>query len=510
MMSERRLIIGFLLFVPILYANSIGGDFIFDDIFLVRDNPYLGSFADFISYFTSGTRELGGRPVRLTSLYLDTLIFGKSNVGYHISNILYYMIYCTLVYFFSARLFRDRFLALAVTLLFVAHPLHTEGVAYISGKKDVLGGIFSVASLISYDRYIQGYHKRDALLTILFFLLAMGAKEIYAILPLLFLTMNFFRGVPLRNQRIFHLSLLTVASVFVIYVIFVRNIVFFDYLHPIPVYGDDKGVNFPTAIKICGLILSLNFFPFDLSADYTFNVVKRIDFSDWAFFLSTSAILFMGLGILLLRSRQKEISLGLLWLLVCLLPVCQLVPYPEIISERSLILLSFGSCVILACLISRLPKKWAIGILVSVLAVFSVTTIRRNLDWRDEFSLWRATAKQHPDCARARYNFGIALATKKEFRAAEQEFRASLAINPPDLITVPDYSMDALLNLGNVYAFRGDFVRAKDCYQEVLRHDPEHRLALSNLNTLERLEEEGEAIKRYESIPRSIRRHIQE
>jgi hypothetical protein len=489
MMSERRVIIAFLLLAAILYVNSVGGDFVIDDTFLVRDNTYLDSFSKFASYFTSGTRELGGRPVRLASFYLDTMIFGKNHIGYHISNILYYMVLSTLVYFFSRRICPDRFLAAAVTLLFVAHPLHTEGVAYISGRKDVLGGIFGFASLICYDRYMGAQRRRDGLLTVLLFLLAIGTKEIYAVLPILYLALSYYRGSPFRKQKVFYIAVISGVTIFLLYVIFLRNKVFFDYTHTIPVYGDNKGVNFPTAIKICALILYLSFFPYHLSADYTYNAVKRIGFTDPTFYISFCALLLLALGVLLLRSRHRAICFGLLWLLVCLLPVCQLVPYPEIISERSLMLLSLGSCIILAWLLKCMPRNWALGGLLIILTAFSATTIRRNLDWQDGLTLWQATAAQHPRCARARFNLGVELAEVGKLNAAEREFKASLTINPPELTTVPDYSFDALLNLGNICALRGEYKKAKDLYEEVLHYNPKSQLALQNLRAVEGWEE---------------------
>ncbi|MFH0812042.1 MAG: tetratricopeptide repeat protein [Pseudomonadota bacterium] len=486
-MSNKRFIALCCVFIITLYTNSLTGDFLFDDLFLVRDNSHLESFSQFLSYFTSDTGEFW-RPVRLASFYLDTTLFGKSTIGYHISNIFYYTLFCILAYFFCQNLFNNRKLAIIVTLLFIAHPLHTEGVAYISGRKDILGGLFSFASLISFLRYTQQDSKKHLLLTILFFLLAIGAKEIYAILPLLFLAIEYYQKGTIRKHLLFYGVWFTGAVLFVLFIILIRNRVFFDYLHVIPVYGNNQGVNFPTAVKIGGYIFFLSFFPFPLSADYTFNAIKRINLLDPSFFISGGVLMLCALGAYYFRRKQKEVAFGLVWMLICLLPVSQIVPYSEIISERSLIFLSFGACLLAGVALMNLPKPYTVGVLVVILVLFSVTTIRRNQDWHDELSLWGATVKQHSDCARARYNLGIALARHKQFQAAEKEFRASLAINPPELVTVPDYSYDALVNLGNVYVCLGDFSRAKKMYQGVLKYDRDNRLALKNLRIINRLE----------------------
>lgn len=477
----------FALFAFALYAQSVTGEYVFDDVFLIRDNPTLESVSQFISYFTSGGKEFN-RPIRLASFYVDTALFGKNTIAYHLSNIVYYVVFCLLAYVFTQRLFHSPRLSLLVTLLFIAHPLHTEGVAYISGRKDVLGGTFCFASLIVFVDYLREGRRKDLLLSVLFFLLALGTKEIYAVLPVLFLAVEWYRGEKATKHKALHVAFLAGALVFVVYIMFYRNRIQFDYLHVIPVYGDLKGMNFSTAVKICAYIFGLAFFPFFLSADYTYNAFKRIDLLNPQFFVSALTLMACALVLYALRHRQREVSFGLLWMFVLLLPVCQIVPYPEIISERSLILLSFGACVIGAALIARLPTKVMVPVLASVLALFSSVTFERNKVWHDEFSLWSATARDEPDCARARYNFGIALARRGRLADAEREFLASLAINPPELVTVPDYSLSALLNLGNTYALRGQLRQASECYRSVLRYDPSSQLASNNLALIGKME----------------------
>lgn len=489
-MSQLRLPIIFFLLISTLYANSILGAFLIDDTFLVRDNPFIENFSNFTSYFTSGT-ETFGRPVRLLSFYLDTALFGKSTIVYHISNILYYTVFCVLAYFFCQLLFENKYLSFMVTLIFIAHPLHTEGVAYISGRKDILGGLLSFASLICFIEYLKNRKRTYSLLAFLFFLLAINAKETYAILPVLFLAIGYYQGEQLKKHKALLGGLAIAALLFVLYVMFFRNRIFFDYLHIIPVYGNNQGVNFSTAIKISAYILYLAFFPFTLSADYTFNAIKRITMLDFHFFISLSVFLLCALAAYYFRQRRKEISFGFLWMLICLLPISQLVPYSEIISERSIIFLSFGACLIVGGFLIMLPKKYAVGLLGAILLIFSFTTIKQNRAWYDDLSLWSASVKQEPDCARAHYNLGCALAEHNQLDAAEKELLSSLAINPPELITVPDYSCDALVNLGNVYALLKKFPQAKATYQKALRCDPTSQLARKNFKIVQLMEKKS-------------------
>jgi tetratricopeptide (TPR) repeat protein len=490
-MREVQLIALFAIFTTLLYANSLTGDYVMDDTFLVRDNTSIESFSNLISFFTSGDSGFG-RPIRLLSLYIDTALFGKRPVVYHSSNVLYYLVYCILIYFFCQTMFNHRHLSVIVTLLFITHPLHTEGVSYISGRKDILGGLFSIACLLYFVRYLETRDRRHCLLLGLFFLLAIASKEIYAVVAFLVGAIAWSRGVHLSKHKVLITTLMGAVVVFISYVLFFRNRALFDYLNTIPIYGNNQGVNIATAAKICAYNLYLVFHPFSLSADYSYNALKRIDYTSIQLLISTLTLLICAGGAYFYRHRNKPLSFGLLWVLLCLIPVSQIIPYPEVISERSLILLSFGSCLVIGSLLVSLPKRAGAIVLVGVLLAFSITTINRNRDWRDNLSLWQSTVRQEPDCSRARYNFGVALVQHGHFHKAEKQFNASLAINPLGLITVPDYSFDAMLNLGNVYVHSGDYNRARDLYRQVLRHRPGYRPAQRNLELVNRLEKRVE------------------
>lgn len=476
-----------LLLIAILYGNTIDGDYVFDDFFLIKDNPFIETPQALLSYFTSGTKELAGRPVRLLSFFIDTQIFGKNLIGFHVSNIIYYMAYCLLVFYFLYRLFKDNKLSFIVALIFLSHPLHTEGVAYLSGRKDVLGGIFSVTSLLFFDQFIQDNKKKDGLLTVLFLICAVGTKEIYAIVPLLYLLILDYRDKSIFEYRSFLFLMLFGAALFIGYVLFIRNTAFFDYTKTIPVYGNGQGVNWPTKLKICLIMISLTFFPFKLSADYTYNAIKRIDYSEPVLYLSIAFFFLCLTGVACYRKKNKQVAFALSWIVICLLPVCQIIPYPEIISERSLIFLSLGSSILIAVLIMQVSKKYIFLVTGVIVIVFSLKTIDQNRVWTNEYTLWKSASETYPDCARARYNLGLEYAYKKDYQSAKREFAASLEINPVDITTVPDYSINALLNLGNIYLLQKNIPDAEQCYKRIIAVDKNHIGATKNLEILEKI-----------------------
>ena len=392
----------------------------------------------------------------------DTLIFGKNPITYHVSNIVYYLIYCSLVYAMCLRLFSDRFLSLAIALIFTAHPVHTEGVAYISGREDLLGGIFAVTSVLFFLGYRIRRKTALAALAVISFLLAAEIKGIYIVLPLLFVLIDWYSGESIKAKKGFYLAVLVSILFFAVYAVFLeRTLIYRTIFRSMPLYGGGEGMNVPTALKVCTKILRLAVLPTSLSADYSFNTIERLDYSSYRFFISVFVVLHLLFIAYVVRKKSRATSFGLLWMYVCMLPLAPIVSDPEIITERSIVLLSFGFCVTLGAVIVRLPRIWGITALSVVVIGFSAMTVSRNFDWRNDVTIWGATVKTHPKCSRARYYYGLALKNAGRLEEAENEFSASLAVNPLNQTILPDHSKDAAMALEHVHAAQGKTDKAE-------------------------------------------------
>ncbi len=240
----------------------------FDDEFLLKNNVYLDSFHGFTFFFTSGASDFG-RPVRFISFYRIISSGICYFTRYHISNILYYFIFLTLAYFFSKRMFDDLAFAFVVAL-YLSSPtrFHTEG-AHISGRKRRACRNIFLCTTICFDSFLQP-GKANRALDRSFFLLAIEPrKPMWTSRLILYAPIQIFRINPLfQFQKLFYyIFLIMVAGMFLLMVLLIRNRPFFDYLNTIPIYGNNQGINFATAAKICAIILSLAIFPFGLSAD---------------------------------------------------------------------------------------------------------------------------------------------------------------------------------------------------------------------------------------------------
>src|SRR4030067_3703612 len=143
-----------------VYINSLSGDFIWDDIEQIVDNPVIKDIRNIPSFFTSDLWRLienptiGSyyyRPLFLLSLTLDYSLWNLNPLGYHITNLILHAINSLLIYQIGRRLFLHNAPAFLGAALFAVHPVHTESIAWISGRTDPITAVFF---LLSFYRYI--------------------------------------------------------------------------------------------------------------------------------------------------------------------------------------------------------------------------------------------------------------------------------------------------------------------------------------------------------------------
>jgi len=102
--------------------------------------------------------------------------------------------------------------------------------------------------------------------------------------------------------------------------------------------------------------------------------------------------------------------------------------------------------------------------LVVIIASLSARTIVRNQDWKNEDTLWVATAKVAPSGQQIHNNLGDVYARQGDLNKAAEEFQKAIGINP-------NYA-DAYHNLGNTYQAMGQLEAAVENYKKALSINP--------------------------------------
>jgi len=190
-----------------LYARTLAFPFVeLDDRELVVDDqaflarPSAAGEAFGRAYFREGARDHAYyRPVVTASFALDAAGSGNAASGYRATNVLLHATSaCLLLLLLSAEGY-GRGVALAVALMFAAHPALTATVAWIPGRDDLLLGLFSLAAWLALLRLEPGFRPLPALAHAVCFFLALASKETAIALPLVFaLQRVVVRGQPLR------------------------------------------------------------------------------------------------------------------------------------------------------------------------------------------------------------------------------------------------------------------------------------------------------------------------
>ncbi len=142
---------------------SIGNDFVYDDHFIVQENPRIRDLTDLRAIFLTDwwkpleddedailgkKRDRLYRPLTMFTFALNYAAHGLDPRGFHLTNVLMHALVCGLVWRLVLRLFDDPLLAFWSALLFAVHPVHAEAVANVVGRAEILTTLFLLIALL--------------------------------------------------------------------------------------------------------------------------------------------------------------------------------------------------------------------------------------------------------------------------------------------------------------------------------------------------------------------------
>ena len=173
----------------LVYANSTGGEFVYDDVrqiagnVLIQDSGLAGKAltSDVWAFKGDGTVTASNywRPTFTAWCILNFRLFGLDPYGWHVLNILLHIGVCLLAFLLLRKWGLSGLLAFSITLIYAVHPIHSESVTWISGSPDLLFGLFFLGSLWFAGKAREsGRRNLNLALAIVFYCLALGAKEV--------------------------------------------------------------------------------------------------------------------------------------------------------------------------------------------------------------------------------------------------------------------------------------------------------------------------------------------
>lgn len=486
-------VILFLVFVSlVVYANSFQNEFVWDDQKLIADNYYIRDWRNTGKIFTQDlfykSWKTGNyyRPLQSLSFMLDYSLWRLKPFGYHLTNITFHILCGISVYFLILLIIKQRLPSIIASLFFLTHPIHTEAVTYISGRADAMVTALLVLSVIFYFKSKLSLQRKLLLYggSVIFFILALLAKENALILPLILMLCDSAlveekNRIGLSKKLLSYLPFLIIAIVYIYLRLTILNFTKDRMLsHSLPF-----SLRILTFAKVIWNYLGIIVFPFNLHMER--RIMPAASLSDlvaWIYLFMLTLVLWI---VVKNYKNSKTALFGSLWFFVTLLPVSNIaVPLFTYLAEHWLYLPYIGLCIVMAGVFLKLSQtatpflKLSVFGLVFVLILFySAFTIRQNRTWKDEITLFTYTLKY--DILRdylIHNNLGLAYEKNSRLEDAFLEYKKALKIKP-------NYA-DAYANLGNIYYKRDLYAQAIESYQKAIRHKPDLATAYNGLGVV--------------------------
>lgn len=415
----------------LVYANTLRNSFVFDDEeYIFRNRPVTALSVTGLLRPEKFNNVF--RPVSMATFAFNWAVGRAHPWGYHLLNILLHLAVTLLLYLVLRKLLEQLpdagTIAFAAALLFAVHPIHTEAVAWITGRSELLAAGFLLLAWL--------FHIEDQPLpALLCFLLALLSKESAVVLVPLLVLGDYARGKLKPVKQYLGIAGFTVLF-FALFWKLKGGRFGQKAFNPL----DNPLASLPftwrilNAVRIAWKYVGLHVYPAKLSPDYSYNAITL--YANWRHTLPAlvAALVVVALWIWTIRTRRSGWLLaGAIYLVGFSVTANILIPTGTIMGERLAYLPSAGFCLLLAVIwiqVERRNRMVAWTVLAGVLVSLSVRTVIRNRDWRDNSTLFVAAVRAVPGSTKMHANAGGVYYYLGQLELARAELKTALRIFP--------------------------------------------------------------------------------
>jgi len=480
---------------------------------------------DALEYHNAATFQ----PLRDISYMVDFSLW-KSHLllGLHLHNIILYLLAMMAGFFFLRELckafeldeYMSSFLCAAAMLIYAAHPVHVESVAWLYARKEPLFALFTFLSLWA---FIKARLERTCALFAVSagaFILAVLAKPTAIVIPgaMMFIDLAIMRKKKepsaLLARSLFSLPVIIFAAWQGIRLVLMMNTA----AGIMPYHGGSFWTNLLAVSQIFIAYIKLTGFSVQYAPDYAI----RLYASPHAW----QAWIYVGLNLLLLASAVIAWIKGkflfaflIFWHYLFLLPVSNIIPISQTLADRYALLPSLSWCVLLGYGLARLrylkmpslgtlitpafPKWLAWGLAGAIISGYSALSVRQNDVWQNAQTLWEHTLTVTPNSFPGSINLSILYINQKRYLEAERLCLNLLKNLPYENLASIGYL--PMINLALAQAGMREYDHAIHNYQEIIRFAPGMRQA--HLGLAHCYWQKGDYPKAYQSY-QFILRHL--
>lgn len=517
--SNRKYILLLAALSLILYSNTLNHGYVYDDFSVLKENTIVTQGISAIPEILSTPYRKGFfstsndmyRPLSLVMFATEYQLFGDDP---HVSHLLNILIYagCVIVLFIFLNLLFDRkktAIAFVASLIFAVHPIHTEVVANIKSRDELLCFFFAFSSLITFLRYYATAKSQYLLYGTVLLFLSLLSKETsvtwIVIVPIIFFL---YKNEDKKKSVFITISTIAPILLFLTLRFSILNrynagsISDVEFIDNFLIGASAISTRIATSVLILGKYLTLLFFPYPLISDYSYNSIPLVSFSNLWVIISTLTYLSLTAVVCyrLFKYKKDIPTLGILIYLISISLFSNILFLTgAAMAERFLFFGSAGFALIIAYLIVEIAKKMSgeihvadslntkvLTIIIPVCMLLAVATVNRNSSWKDNITLFSTDVKKAPENARLNYYYGNEILV--EYRSGNTMTQSTSINDAMDYLKkavniYPGYS-DAHLTIGNGYFMLKAYDSAEKHLKKAIGLRPGYINAWNNLDVI--------------------------
>jgi tetratricopeptide (TPR) repeat protein len=509
-LPAQIIIIGLL--ALLFYANTLNNEYALDDTMVITENKYtqagLKGLKNILTKdsFAGSQGDLrileGGRyrPLSIITFALEYQLFGKNPFWGHLGNLILYVLLCVvLLKLLNKHIFPGRpLIAFLAAAIFTMHPVHSEAIANIKSRDEILSLLFLGLTLYYGLDSLKSARKSFTVLSLALFALALLSKEN---------GLTFLFILPLAAYVFTSSSVRKIISFSAPYLgIFIGYVALRVLVTGLPTESKPDVLNNPygllsfsekygTIFYVLKQYIQLLLFPHPLCWDYSYRQIAYIGLSH------PNALIAIAVnGILVVSGafwswKKNVIGFGVLFYFASIFIVSNLVVnIGGVMGERFLFQGSLGFAIAIAgsCayLLQKLPsaqqaKVSLMGLTLIGLPAFLKTT-SRNAEWKNNQTLFIRDVQAAPNSAMANRGCGssmlnLADSASKKGNLNEKQ-RLALEAVPyfkKAIDLYPDY-FEAKLDLGSAFFMHNQIDSAEYYWNQARKLNPYHPLFLEH------------------------------
>lgn len=457
------------------YANSLLNQYALDDGIVIEKNLYVqngisgikdimthDAYASFYEQMGAGQQLSGGRyrPLSIVTFAIEKALVGDSPFIRHLVNVLLFVGSIALLFHFLRnylfiKLPNGGDLAFLSTLIFAIHPIHTEVIANVKSRDEIMSFLFITATFLFFYQYLQNKKTKTLIYAGITYFLALLSKE-YAIMLVLLIPLSvyIFRDKSFTDSFKGTLLFFIVAGLYMfirVKVVGASSIENTDVLNN-PYMFAKKAEKLATKIYVLFLYFRYLVFPHPLSADYSYSQIAYRSFGSWDTWLSIIfhfSLIILGVKLFF---KRHVLSFAIIFYLAFLALIGNIfMDIGATMGERLIYHSSLGFAIALGYGILVLTEKITtdtikqrntLYILLLIIGIpFGIKAFERNAVWENDITLFTHDVNVVPNSALANGNAGaryIDLSEKPENKDKSREYleksigylRRALQIHP--------------------------------------------------------------------------------